>query len=320
MVCGPNEADRYLKGSLDEFKRLVDDAVIVGNNTDPKTEAMIKSYGYWFYRDDREWGIHQPHIKTDLLKRIGQLKPDIVVAIDADEVFDPLFDRPALDGYCAKHVGCYVYVVNMWNDTGHHRKSMGFWNIRAFQFRSDLGLEYQKQSLHCGLGPPWAYKHGANIPVFLKHYGLMKPEDRAKKVKRYEQYDPKARFKDRAYYEALKYEGNGAVFDEQEFRQKLVAEVSTYGGQNKTISMALEKRDFVYVKRLIDGRVLDMTAQEWADMDSVRKKGFEFVEPINLDAAPNLPEAPKVEDVIQCPICGKDFKSKAGLAKHKASH
>ena len=42
MVCGPGEADKYLKYSLDTFKRLCDDAFIVTCNAGPKEKKMIK--------------------------------------------------------------------------------------------------------------------------------------------------------------------------------------------------------------------------------------------------------------------------------------
>ena len=43
-VVGPNE--RYLEKSLNEFKRLCDDAIIATNNADQKTLELIDSYGY----------------------------------------------------------------------------------------------------------------------------------------------------------------------------------------------------------------------------------------------------------------------------------
>lgn len=93
MVVGPGEGDRWLKQVLEQRKELVDDMVICGNNTDEKTEEIIKESGFWFYRDDREWGVHQPSIKNSLLERVGKLKPDWIITSDADELYDSKFTR-----------------------------------------------------------------------------------------------------------------------------------------------------------------------------------------------------------------------------------
>ncbi len=225
MVCGPGEAERYLEASLKELKRLCDDAIIVGNNTDEKTESLIKHYGFWFYRDDREWGKEQPYIKTDLLKKVAKLKPDWIIAIDSDEVFAPEFTRVEAERLGSKdEIAWYFLVVNLYNDPEHYAHGAGiqrFWNIRYYKFLPQYGLEFQKKRLHCGLAPPIAYKYGWHAPFYLEHYGLMKKEDRMKKVERYRTYDPTARFKDRVYYDDLEREMEVYIFDRQKMLIKL---------------------------------------------------------------------------------------------------
>ena len=46
MVVGKGEGDRYLEGALKQWEGLVDDAIIVGNNTDKKTERIINKKEY----------------------------------------------------------------------------------------------------------------------------------------------------------------------------------------------------------------------------------------------------------------------------------
>jgi len=193
MVCGPGEADRYLEGTLKEFKRLCDDAIICGNNTDAKTEKLIKKYGYWFYRDNREWGYYQPAIKTDLLRRVGNLSPDWIVALDADERFAPEFTRSKAEALAnSGEIAFHFLIVNLYNDETHFAHDAGiqrFWNIRFYKYLPQYGLEFQKTNLHCGLGPPITYTRGWHAPYYVLHYGLMKPEDRKAKAERYRQYD-----------------------------------------------------------------------------------------------------------------------------------
>ena len=73
-VCGLNE--RYLEATLKEFKRLCDDVLIATNNADEKTIELIDKYKFNHYEDNREWGVYQPSLKTDLLTKAGELKPD----------------------------------------------------------------------------------------------------------------------------------------------------------------------------------------------------------------------------------------------------
>lgn len=215
MVVGPRE--KYLENTLKEFKRLCDDAVIVGNNTDEATEKLIKSYGYWFYRDDREWGVHQPSIKTDLLARVARLKPDWILPLDADEVFAPEVTREVLEGLTRKgEIAWYFMIVNLYNGKDHFTHGVGiqrFWNIRFYKYLPQLGTTFLKKNLHCGLGPPYAYKYGWHAPYYVEHYGLMAKEDRDRKALRYAQFDPNAVFKGKEYYEDLQKDLKAIPFD-----------------------------------------------------------------------------------------------------------
>lgn len=319
MVCGPGEADRYLEGTLKEFKRLADDAVICLNNATDKERKLINEYGYWHYNDDREWGIHQPSIKTDLLAKISNLRPDVILPLDSDEVFDASFTRAELERWSSQYPACYAYIVNHWNDESHHRKSLGFWNIRLFNWLPQYGTVYQKKNLHCGLGPPWAYHYGSYIPHAVRHYGLMETESRKRKVERYEKYDPSAKWKDRAYYEALKTETVGSEYNEAEMLAKLRSEVEKMGDQTKRFMKSDLQQKYVYVRRLKDGAALDMSEREWAETQKTQPGKFVFIGPADDPTPPSEITAPETR-VIQCPICGKELKTKASVTNHKKTH
>lgn len=229
MVCGPHE--KYLKKSLDEFKRLCDDAIIATNNADDDTKALINEYGYRHYEDNREWGKYQPDIKTDLLTKAGELKPDWIIAIDADEVFAPEFTREEAERLAnTGEIAYYFLVVNLYNDEQHFAHSKGiqrFWNIRFYKYAPEYGLQFLKKALHCGLGPPIAYKYGWHAPYYLLHYGLMLPEDRARKQARYQKYDPTKKFKAGAYYDELGQELPMRKFDPEGLLRKLAESSET---------------------------------------------------------------------------------------------
>lgn len=318
-VCGPNE--KYLEKNIKHRLSLADDVLIVGNNTSPEDEKIIKDLGCWFYRDDREWGKAQPLIKTDLLKRAGRLKPDWIMALDMDEFYDSKFTREEAEKLAAKGgIGYYFYIVNLWNDEKHYRRSMSFWNIRYYRFAPEHGLEFQRKALHCGLAPPIVYHYGNYAPFLLLHYGLMDEEDRMKKVERYNKYDPNAVYKDKSYYDALEQQMIGAVFDEKEVHIKVVETVKDY--KHKTIKGNMAERKFVYVRRTKDGVLFDipdkLLASHLKRKNTDGTPAFEMVGEINLEteatiSTANLP----VVDEFECPLCGVKCNGEEELAKHK---
>ena len=226
-VCGAGEADRYMEATLKEFKRLCDDVIIVTNHATQKEIDLLNKYGFWHYADDREWGTSQNLIKTDLLNRAGNLSPDWIVALDMDEVFPPEFTRSEAERLAStEEIAFYFLVVNLYGDADHFAHDAGiqrFWNIRFYKFLPAHGLEFQKKALHCGLAPPIAYRYGWHAPYYLEHWGLMKKEDRMRRVERYAKYDPTAKYKGRVYYDDLAKELEPKIFDRKKLLAKLAA-------------------------------------------------------------------------------------------------
>jgi len=223
MVCGPKE--KYLKKSLNEFSRLCDTAIIATNNADKDTKNLIESFGFSHYEDNREWGIYQPSIKTRLLERAGELQPDWIVALDADEAFAPEFTREEAEKLAKQEeIAWYFLIVNLYNDEDHFVHGTGiqrFWNIRFYKYLPQYGLQFQRKALHCGLAPPMAYRYGWHAPYYLLHYGLMAKEDRDRKADRYQKYDPNKKFKHGTYYDELRAELKPRKFDPEGLLAKL---------------------------------------------------------------------------------------------------
>lgn len=222
-VCGPNE--KYLENTLKEFKRLCDDVILVTNNATEKEINLINGYNYQHYEDNREWGISQPDIKTGLLTRASGLNPDWIIALDMDEVFAPEFTRAEAERLASGEEIAYNFmVVNLYNDKDHFAHSSGiqrFWNIRFYKYLPEYGLQFIRKNVHCGLGPPMAYKYGWHAPYYLEHYGLMLKEDRLRKAERYQKYDPDKRFKAGDYYNELVADLRMIPFDRQGLLGKL---------------------------------------------------------------------------------------------------
>lgn len=224
-VCGKGEASRYMEKTMQEFKRLCDDVLIVTNNATQDEIDLIERYGFDHYEDSREWGIEQPNIKTDLLTKAGEKNPDWIIALDMDEVFAPEFTREEAERLMdTPEIAYYFMIVNLYNDEQHFAHDVGiqrFWNIRFYKYAPEYGLQFQRKNLHCGLGPPIMYRYGWHAPYYVLHYGLMKEEDRAKKVLRYQEYDPNGKFKAGEYYNDLQRELKMHVLDTQGLLNKL---------------------------------------------------------------------------------------------------
>lgn len=75
--------------------------------------------------------------------------------------------------------------------------------------------------------------------------------------------------------------------------------------------------NYVYVKRLSDGAVMDIPEKHLAD---TLKQGFELVRKIEPLYEAAVVEPPKVENPFECPICGFIAKSEFGLKTHKRKH
>lgn len=228
-ICGNGEASRYMRATLDEYKRLCDYVVIATNNASRAEIDLIDEYGFEHYEDNREWGKEQPNIKTDLLKYVSKYNPDWIIALDMDEVFCQEFTRKEAERLAAVgEIAYYFLIVNLYNDDKHFAHDKGiqrFWNIRYYRYLPQLGLEFLKKPLHCGLGPPIAYQYGWHAPYYVLHYGLMKQEDRIRKVERYRLYDPNSRYKSGEYYKDLERDVKVYTLDTQGLLNKLNASI-----------------------------------------------------------------------------------------------
>lgn len=205
-ICGGGEADRYLKATLNNFKELCDETIILGNNLTDKERKLIKEYKFHLVEDDREWGKNQHIIKEEFLKdHVAKLNPVFTVCLDMDEVLK--VNRETLEEWADKGQAWFVYIVNLWEEG--YRSDWSFWNVRfwGWEWKDKLGeafFKFENRPLHCGLAPKWCYHLQLHAPMLLEHYGLKEKESRNSKIKRYEKYDPNQVYRAKSYYDALK--------------------------------------------------------------------------------------------------------------------
>jgi hypothetical protein len=262
-VCGANE--KRLKATLDEFKRLCDHAVIVGNNIDDKSAELITSYGFELRHDNRVWGENQHRIKQDLVDYLKAYNPDWLICLDMDEVFDPSLTRELFESYTTQCDSMYVYIANLWGKGW--KRQWSFWNIRAWKWNGQT--KFVNRPLHCGLAPEWAYHYGSYVPVILWHYGLKEKAVRKRKIDRYKQFDPNAVYRDKSYYDALADDSFDAI-DTAYIQEAIEREALPI----KRKTMQTVEKEFVYVKRA-DGKVFDIPKKS---LEEHLKRGFTVYE------------------------------------------
>lgn len=271
-ICAGGEAGRYMRATLEEFKRLCDDTIILGNNVTQAERNLIKEFGFRLVEDNREWGKLQWKIKQNFVSvHVARLKPDFCVCLDMDEVFCKHLTKEWIHN--APFDAYYCFFAELWGDEGHHKEKLAFWNVRMWRWRDDL--DFKRKALHCGLAPEWAYKYHRFAPFLVKHYGTMKKEDREKKIARYAKYDPDGKYLERdAYYKILE-EDSAQVLDEAKLCVKIENEVKTYQQTKpRQMNQPKEKQRFALVKNKF-GNVLDIP--EYTLQDTLKQPGMSFV-------------------------------------------
>lgn len=318
------EADRYMRHTLESLKKITDKIIILCNNATEKEKALLKEYSCFTVEDNREWGKYQNKIKEDFLRdHVAKLEPEICVAADMDEVFDPSLTKEEIRKKLEKWYAMYLFFIQHWNHPNRHNPNINFWNVRIFKWNGDV--RFENRPLHPGLCPKWTYIYGSYAPYYVRHFGLMDPKDREVKVQRYNKYDPNYVYR-KGWYGNLKDTTRGEEIT-SEYIINIRKEVASYGDQTKKMAQPKEER-FFYVKRLKDGVVLDVPEK---DVDiTLRRGGFELVskEPVILtnDFVRTTTAQPKAVDFTPedsgttCGECGFIAKNESGLRLHKRKH
>ena len=283
-IAGKGEASRYMRATLEEFKRLCDTTVIVLNNAGVEEYNLVKEFGFEIVEDNSEWGKDQWKIKQRLLdEHITPLSPDWCITLDMDETM-PGFNREDIEEYSKYGDSFYVYIVNLWNDG--YKYARCFWNIRIWKWTGDT--EMKQSSLHCGLAPKWAYFVGVYVPVALLHFGLKKLSDRKKKIERYNKYDPDAKYIDRSYYDSL-HDNTSDILNLEDIQKELNQQWSYSKPANKKTYMVKKEQEYFYLRRKSDGKLVDVPAEDLEE--TMARGGF-----INLGPAKKKKKVAKVED------------------------
>ena len=341
ITVGEGEVHRYLKNALERLSELTDGIVIACNASDKDTRSYLakikKAKVYDFSERERyEWGRKQNIIKQKLfylMERESAEDAFWVVCIDSDEVLDKRLTREKLEELTTRDEIAYTfYCVQLWDSEKQMRVDGGwgnFRNVRFYKYIKNADHSFQNSPLHCGLAPIYAYKWAADAEYLFKHYGYMKPEDRKKKVQRYNKYDPNGRYFSKEWYNSILGKPTIKPFDEDKLGEKLKYKPKK---PLKDKYILKEMKQKIYFIKNKYGKVFSVSESQIGDH---KRKGIEIIgerDITEIGKFVDVKELPKEEDKKEdkkenlgkisytCPICGFEAKTKAGLSAHKRKH
>lgn len=332
MVVGEGEGSRYLDKCLSRIKPLVDYIVVAGNYKDKATDDILKKHGAIVVDySNKEWGREQWKIKQSLLENyIVPMKPDWILCLDADEVFDERLDRGRLEELTIRGEIAFTFYFVQLYDSEDKMRVDGYWsgfrNVRFWKYIPEANQVWQRTALHCGLAPMYAYNWCADSEYIVKHYGYLKATDRERKKLRYDKYDPQAWYKSKEWYDSILSKPDIRPFDEDKFVTQF-----RYQEKKPKLEKIMEKKKngkTFYIQNKF-GKIFGVNEEIyetiWKDRvakgkavliaDEIQTKAIE-APVVEKEVVENAPK----EDELTCKICGKVSKSKVGAIAHQRKH
>ncbi len=328
-LCGPGEAEGHLSKALLSLKGLCDDVVIGTNRVAEAEMNMLTGMRVKWYRDDREWGLHQRAMKEDLARRVASMRPDWVLMLDMDEEVAPSLTRDKLEEIANRGaVAWNFYLVDLWDDSRHYRPELCFWRTHFYKCSPDLGFDYQHGGFDPGLVPEWAGTHANHAPFIVRHYGLIKPGARRRRLARYQKYDPDSVKLPVEYYQALADDEPGQFYNEEALLERVQKDVASMKEPIKKVTPK-NMQKFHYIRHKKTGVVIDVPDRTLAE--TLKRGEHEYVseaftQPANVRDVPVIDDEPTPGPIIEpppvnelkCVICGFEGKNAKSFGMHKA--
>jgi glycosyltransferase involved in cell wall biosynthesis len=208
-----NEAGRFLPEVLTHAASCVDHVLIVDDGSSDDTVALCRHLLRRTPHTIVELGtstFHDEHrLRRQQWELARSLRPDWVLCLDADEVFEPRMTK-ALRSLVDQdsHDAVAFRLFDFW-DQDHYRDD-ALWSahrtFRPFLVRvlPTLTDDFQRSAQHCGRWPLAAsLLRTALSDVRLKHLGWSRPDDRRRKYERYQRLDPNGQHGSRAQYASI---------------------------------------------------------------------------------------------------------------------
>ncbi|MCY0869174.1 MAG: glycosyltransferase family 2 protein, partial [Firmicutes bacterium] len=125
MMQVRNEADRYLREVLDDLSEYVDEIVIVDDASTDDTVQICRSYPKIVALERSTaslYGVNEAVLKRRLFTRTAATAPDWILAIDADELFEPRAHTRLREMINQTHTDWYSFrFFHFWRSRTHYR-------------------------------------------------------------------------------------------------------------------------------------------------------------------------------------------------------
>lgn len=214
MMLVKNEADRYLKQTLDSASEYVDEIVILDDNSTDDTYEICKSYPK-VVRIERVQGVdfatNESAPRRQLFDMTCETNPDWIISLDADEIMENRFKRE-IRTLIDNPGGNYWFGIvfhHFWHSITHYRVDK-LWapcaGPRIFRFIPGYEYTWQQSRLHCGSLPNNIFSNftGKNTDYRVKHYGYAgSPERTRQKYDWYIERDPNSEMCPRSHYDSM---------------------------------------------------------------------------------------------------------------------
>jgi len=214
MMQVRNEADRYLREVLNDLSEYVDEIVIVDDASTDDTVRVCRSYAKVVSLERSTaslYGVNEAMLKIRLFARTAATAPDWILAIDADEIFEPRAHARMRDMINQTHTDWYSFrFFHFWQSRTHYRVDK-LWaptqfGPRLFRYFPDVHYRFNHQALHCGSIPQNAISdfRGQTSDLRIRHLGYAgSADDIRRKYAFYVARDPNSEFCPREHYESM---------------------------------------------------------------------------------------------------------------------
>jgi glycosyltransferase involved in cell wall biosynthesis len=195
MMLTHNEAGRYLERVIENTLLFCDEIVILDNHSTDETKniilTMLNSKKYLgrislgYARNSWE---NESELRQELLTSTLYSKPDWLIAIDADELYEADKMKEQLPYLMSQDNADWIgfRFFDMWDE--EHYRDDDIWPAgnghapRMFRVKSNTEYQWPDLRRHCGSVPINVMKApGMNSDIRVKHLGWMTSDDRNKK-------------------------------------------------------------------------------------------------------------------------------------------
>lgn len=207
-----NEAGRYLKACLDHLSRYVDEMVILDDASTDATYEICAGYAKVKVLERNEHPLFWENefaLRQKLWEMTKATRPEWVLAIDADEIFEDriIYERHQL--LTGKHYWVAFRLFEFWGSLTYYRVDK-MWNpynrfgIYIFRYIPGFRYRWHPQPLHCGRVPcNLLHFDGLYSDIRLRHYGWANPCEHRSKYRLYTERDPQGKYSPLSHYQSI---------------------------------------------------------------------------------------------------------------------